>query len=76
MFTQLDVESVQYSLIALLANSPSQAESLLHSLEQAAGGIGLQVNADSGHVYLSRKQRRINREWHQHATSKGMDSNR
>ena len=32
--------------IALLANTPTQAESLLHSLEQAAGVIGLHVNAD------------------------------
>ena len=32
--------------IALLANTSTQAESLLYSLEQAAGGIGLQVNAD------------------------------
>ena len=32
--------------IALLANSPAQAESLLHSLEWAAGGIGLHVNID------------------------------
>ena len=32
--------------IALLANTPTQAESLLHSLEQAAGGIGLHVNTD------------------------------
>ena len=32
--------------IALLANSFTQAESLLRSLERAAGGIGLQVNAD------------------------------
>ncbi len=32
--------------IALLANSPAQAESLLHSLKRAAGGIGLHVNAD------------------------------
>ena len=30
---------------ALLANTPSQAESLLHRLELAAGGIGLHVNA-------------------------------
>ena len=29
-----------------IANSPTQAESLLHSLEWAAGGIGLHVNAD------------------------------
>ena len=32
--------------IAFLANTPTQSESLLHSLEQAAGGIGLNVNAD------------------------------
>ena len=32
--------------MTLLANTPTQAESLLHSLEQAAGGIDLHVNAD------------------------------
>ena len=32
--------------ISLLANIPTQAKSLLHSLEQAASGIGLQMNAD------------------------------
>ena len=32
--------------IALLANTPTQAESLLHSLERAAASIGLHVNAD------------------------------
>ena len=32
--------------IALLANTPTQAESLLHSLEQVAGGINLHVNTD------------------------------
>ena len=32
--------------IALLTNTPAQAETLLHSLEQAAGGIVLNVNAD------------------------------
>ena len=30
--------------LALLANTPNQAETLLHSLERAAAGIGLQVN--------------------------------
>ena len=29
----------------ILANTPNQAETLLHSLEQAAAGIGLHVNA-------------------------------
>ena len=31
--------------VALLANTPNQAETLLHSLERAAAGIGLHVNA-------------------------------
>ena len=31
--------------LALLANTPNQAETLLHSLERAAVGIGLHVNA-------------------------------
>ena len=31
--------------IALLANTPNQAETLLHSLERAAAGIGIDVNA-------------------------------
>ena len=32
--------------IELLANTPIQAETLLHSLERAAAGIGLHVNAE------------------------------
>ena len=35
-------------MTALLANTPNQAETLLHSLERAASGIGLHVNAHSG----------------------------
>ena len=31
--------------LALLANTPNQAETLLHSLERAAAGTGLHVNA-------------------------------
>ena len=31
--------------ITILANTPNQVETLLHSLEQAAAGIGLRVNA-------------------------------
>ena len=31
--------------IAILANTPNQAETLLHSMERAAAGIGLHVNA-------------------------------
>ena len=32
-------------MLVLLGNTPNQAETLLHSLEQAAAGIGLHVNA-------------------------------
>ena len=32
--------------IAFLANTPTQAKSLLHSLEQAAGGIGFHMKAN------------------------------
>ena len=31
--------------IVILANPPNQAETLLHSLERAAAGIGLHINA-------------------------------
>ena len=41
------ITNVDY--IANLANTPAQAETLLHSLEQAATGIGLHVNA---HKYM------------------------
>ena len=33
--------------IAILANTPNRAETLLHSLERAATGIGLPVNANN-----------------------------
>ena len=32
--------------IPLLANTPTKAETMLHSVERAAGGTGLHVNAD------------------------------
>ena len=42
--------------IALLTNTPTQAESLLHSLEPAARGIGLHVNADKmENMYFNQK---------------------
>ena len=31
--------------ISILSNAPTQAKTLLHSLEQVAAGIGLHVNA-------------------------------
>ena len=56
-FTLTNVSSRRYSAqtitdvdysddIALLANTPAQAESLLHSLEREAGGLALCENAD------------------------------
>ena len=42
--------------IALLAYIPAQAESLLLSLERAAGGIGFYVNADKTEfMYFNKK---------------------
>ena len=43
--TQIITDAGYVDDIALLANTPTQAETLLHSLERAAG-IGLHVNAD------------------------------
>ena len=44
--TQTSMDTDYADDISLLANTPAQAESQLHSLEQAASGIGLHVNAD------------------------------
>ena len=44
---ECDINSIfEPSDLALLANTPNQAETLLHSLERAAAGIGLHVNAN------------------------------
>ena len=43
--TQTITDAEYANNIALLANTPAQAETLLHSLERAAAGIGLHVNA-------------------------------
>ena len=75
--------------IALLANTPAQAETLLHSLERATAGIGLHVNASKTEYKCFNQRGDIPildgsslklvdkftyRDRHQHATSKGMDS--
>ena len=42
--------------IAILANTPNQAETLLHSLERAGEGIGLYVNAHkTEYIYIVKK---------------------
>ena len=41
--------------IVLFANTSTQAESLLHNQEQAAGGIGLYVNVDKTEYILMHK---------------------
>ena len=43
--------------LALLANASTKAESLLHSLEQAVGGIGVYINANKTE-YMRFKQKR------------------
>ena len=42
--------------ITVLANTPTQAESLLHSLEQAAGGIGLLVNVNKSELMYFKQE--------------------
>ena len=44
--TEMIMDANDTNDIALLANTTTQAESLLHSLEWAARGIGLHFNAD------------------------------
>ena len=44
--TQTIMDAYYANNIALLANAPTQAETLLHSLEWAAAGIGLHANTD------------------------------
>ena len=46
MFSILGSDADYADDLALLANTPNQAETLLHSLERAAAGIGLHVNAN------------------------------
>ena len=38
--------------IAILANTPNQAETLLHSLERAAAGIGLHAKFTQNGIYV------------------------
>ena len=45
--------------IVLQVNTPTQDEYLLLSQEQAAGGIGLHVNADKNRVYVFLSKRHI-----------------
>ena len=45
--------------IALLANTLTQAELLLHSLEQGAGGINLHVNTDKLEYMCFNQKRNI-----------------
>ena len=45
-YTEQTITDADYAdNIALLANAPAQAETLLHSLERVTAGIGLHVNA-------------------------------
>ena len=63
--------------IAILANALAQAETLLHSLDRAAAGIGLHVNAHKTEYMCFNQTGDISTHfhtWHQHATNKGMDS--
>ena len=47
--------------IALLVNTPTQAESLLHNLEKAASCIGLHVNADKEDISTLRSLKLVDK---------------
>ena len=49
--------------IAPLAKTPTQAESMLHSLGQTAGGIGLHVNAEKKSGCALIKKRHLQTKW-------------
>ena len=49
--------------IVLLANTLAQAESWLHSLERAAGGIGLHVDADKTKFCVLKMRHLRNKRW-------------
>ena len=50
--------------IALLANTPNQAETLLHSLERAAAGISLHVNAHKiEYMCYNQNRRHFHTRW-------------
>ena len=50
--------------LAILANTRTQDEALLHNLEQVAGGIGLDVNADKTSTFvLIKKRRHLHTKW-------------
>ena len=54
--TQIIMDKGYADDIALLGNSYAQAETLLHSLERAAAGIGLHVNAHkTEYMYFNQK---------------------
>ena len=51
-----EADDIPHKLM-LCSNSPAQAESLLHSIEKAASGIGLHVNADkTDYMYFKQKR--------------------
>ena len=59
-YTGQTITDVDYANdITLLANTHAEAESLLHSLELAAGGIGFQVNTDKTEFMYFNQRRDI-----------------
>ena len=45
--------------LALLANTPAQAETMLHSLKRASGGMGININADKTENMCFNQRREI-----------------
>ena len=61
--TQTIIDADHADDIALLVNTPTQAESLLRSLEQATGGISLHVNADKKEYMRFDKKKYLHFKW-------------
>ena len=57
MYLLTELQQWMKTIIALLANTPTQAESLLHSLEQTAGSIGFYVNANKTEYICFNRER-------------------
>ena len=56
-FTLKKARSRWYPAETILTNTPTQAESLLHSLEQVAGGVGLHMNASkTEYIFFNQKE--------------------
>ena len=57
MIEEIIIDADYADDLALLTSTPNQAESLLHTLEQAARGIGLHVNVNKTEYMCLKRER-------------------